>query len=383
MNPWSRPILFVILLAAAAAITVTVGRAQTPTFDKDVYSTSSCMGCHGQQAMGGLGPPIAKTKMQAEIFEKLVREGKGMMPATPKEQMSDEELKAVYEELQAKEWKPDQIPLAFKIGQFLSTRNMGLFFMGVTAVSLLFTLKVLAYWLRCAGLPELWPHLKKLGLARTAWITLRSLFVDGFLVISLWRRNRFRWAMHGLILYGFFGLMLADVLMQVFNPARGDLPFFSPLKMLPVISGAAVLTGMLYVMYRYKRDAYIDNGLTAGRDFLFVSLLLHTIISGFLTMAINRTTAHGWVMPIYIYHLASVSLLIVSAPFTRFSHAFLVPALVAMTRLTEAVTVRGVDLGFLREPSPGRHHKSERIARGVLSALGSEYEGELRLRYYP
>ena len=88
-------------------------------------------------------------------------------------------------------------------------------------------------------------------------------------------------------------------------------------------------------------------------------------------------------MPIYLYHLSAISLLIGTAPFTRFSHAWVVPCLVAITRLTEAVTERGVDIGFVREPSPGRHHKSERIVKEVLATLGPGYEGEFRLRYYP
>jgi hypothetical protein len=341
------------------------------------------MGCHGQSAMGGLGPPIAKTKLRLDEVETIVRHGRGMMPATSESQLSKQDLATIYSQLQAKPWLPTQIPLAFKVGQLLSIRNLSFYFIAVFAFAAIFGLRVLGYWLKTAGLLDLWPSIRKLGLAKSSWIALRSLVVDGFLVASLWRSNKFRWAMHGLILYGFFGLMLADMLMQIFNPSRSELPFTSPLKILPLVAGLSVITGVSYVMFRYKKDAYVDNGLTLGRDFLFVSLLFHTIVSGFLTVAINRSTQHGWVMPIYLYHLASISLLIGTAPFTRFAHAWVVPSLVAVTRLTEAVTAEGVDIGFVREPMPGRHHKSERIVRDVLSTLGPDYEGEFRLRYYP
>lgn len=354
--------------------------AQTP---RDGFGTASCMGCHGQAAMGGLGPPIAKTKLSLDEFEQIVRSGKGMMPATAEAQLSKDDLAEIYKELQAKPWRPDQIPIAFKVGQLLSIRNLSFYFMGVFGFAFIFGMRVLWTWLRNAGLVELWPHLRKAGLLRSAGIALRSLVVDGLCVASLWRTNRFRWLMHGLILYGFLGLMAADMLMQVFNPSRGDLPFTNPLKLLPVAAGVSVFTGICYAMYRYRKDAYVDNGLTLGRDFLFLNLLFHTIVSGFLTVAINRSTAHGWVMPLYLYHLASISLLIATAPFTRFAHAWVVPSLVAVTRLTEMVTAAGVNLGFSREPMPGRHHKSEKIARQVLSALGPDYEGEFRLRYYP
>ena len=60
-----------------------------------------------------------------------------------------------------------------------------------------------------------------------------------------------------------------------------------------------------------------------------------------------------------------------------------VPALVAMTRLTEAVTTAGIGLGFEREPSPGRHHKSERIVAGLLREVAPDKADNFTIRYYP
>ncbi|HRK20910.1 MAG TPA: cytochrome c, partial [Fimbriimonadaceae bacterium] len=103
----------------------------------EVYGTSNCMGCHGQTAMGGLGPPIAKTKLSIEEYQKIVREGKGMMPATTKDQVSDAEIEAIYNEVKALPYDETQIPLAFKVGQMLSTRNVGILFLFVGLFSLL------------------------------------------------------------------------------------------------------------------------------------------------------------------------------------------------------------------------------------------------------
>lgn len=356
---------------------------QSPVVKKDVFGTSACMGCHGMNAMGGLGPPLAKTTISEEQFFKTVREGKGMMPATPVDQISDADLKTVYAELQAKEWRPNEIPISYKVGALLTTKNVSYIFLAVFLFSTIFALRGLFYWIRLAGLKHMMPALRRFGVGRALGIAVKSIVLDGFLVGSLWRKSKTRWVMHGLMLYGMAGLALADILIQIYNPTRAHLAFSNPLKILPVTAGLMVLVGVLYVMRRYKTDEYIDNGLTLGRDYLFVTLLFHTILSGIFTLMINRTASHGWVMPLYLYHLGSISALIISAPFTRFQHAWVVPTMVALTRVTEAVTAAGVDLGFTREPSPGRHHKSLRIAEDVINRVAPELGSDVKLRYYP
>ncbi len=366
----------VFLCAALAA-------PQAPPAKGDVFGTSSCMGCHGINAMGGLGPPIAKTTLPEDQFFKTVREGKGMMPATGQAQLSDDDVRAVYREVQAKPWNAAEIPIAYKVGALLTTRNVALIFLAVFTFSAIFAFRSWLYWIRLAGLRQMKPALQKFGYGKALGIALKSLVVDGFCVASLWRKNKKRWVMHGLMLYGMCGLALADILMQIYNPTRADLALTDPLKILPIACGLMVLAGVLYVMWRYRTDGYIDNGLTLGRDYLFVTLLFHTVLSGIFTLAINRTAAHGWVMPIYIYHLGSISALIISAPFTRFQHAWVAPTMVALTRVTEAVTAAGADIGFTREPSPGRHHKSQRIAEDVIARVAPDLASEVKLRYYP
>lgn len=88
-------------------------------------------------------------------------------------------------------------------------------------------------------------------------------------------------------------------------------------------------------------------------------------------------------MPVYMYHLSAVLLLLATAPFTRFAHVWVVPTMVAITKLTEAIVADGKDLGFQREPGPGRHHKSQRIATSLMRQLDPESTGPVVLRYYP
>lgn len=371
-------------LLVSLALMATVLTAQdSPVPKKDVFGASACMGCHGMNAMGGLGPPIVKTTIPEDQFFKTVREGKGMMSATPADVMSDADVKAIYTELQSKEWRPEEIPISYKVGALLTTRNVGHIFLGVFLFSTIFAIRGLIYWVKLAGLKQMKPALKRFGIGKAIGIALKSMVLDGFLVRSLWRKSKSRWVMHGLMLYGMCGLALSDILIQIFNPTRAHAALTTPLKILPITAGLMVLAGVLYVMRRYKTDEYIDNGLTLGRDYLFVTLLFHTVLSGIFTLLINRTTSHGWVMPIYLYHLGSISALIISAPFTRFQHAWVVPTMVALTRVTEAVTAAGVDLGFSREPSPGRHHKSLRIAESVIQRVAPELADEVKLRYYP
>ncbi len=378
-----------VLLTLIAALTIglSAARAQSSTGKIELkagdYASSSCVGCHGLTAMGGLGPPLAATKLDYQKFIDTVRHGKSMMPAIPATEVSDEEAKALYAELQAKPWIESQIPLAYRIGSMLTTRNVAFFFMGVTLFALIFGIRVLAYYLGCAGIKNLWPSLAKFGYLKALGVFVWSFIVDGLLVGSLWKSSKFRWFMHGLIFYGFCGLMLADMLIQINNPARAQMDLFSPVKLLALISGVGVIVGLSYVMIRYRKDQYIDNGITLGRDFLFVNLLLNTIVSGFLTVILKRGAAHDWVMPVYIWHLLSVGLLIGTAPFTRFQHAFVVPVMAAMTRLTAAIAKSGVEIGFQREPSPGRHHKTQRIAEQVVSIIDSNAKDEVVLRYYP
>lgn len=373
-----RILLILLLLVGLAA-----SRAQETIPKKDVYGTSSCMGCHGMTGMGGMGPPVAGTKLTEEQFLKIVREGKGMMPATPVNQMSDDDVRAMYDQLKVKEKRAEEIPLSFRVGSMLTTRNVSFVFLGVFLFATIFAIKVWLYWIKLAGLRAMMPAIKKFGIGKALWIAAVSLVVDGFLVRSLWQRSKHRWFMHGLMLYGMCGLALADVLIQIYNPTRAHMALSNPLKIFPIVTGPMVLVGVVYVMRRYKTDEYIDNGLTLGRDYLFVTLLFHTVLSGMLTFLINRTTSHEWVMPIYLYHLVSISALVIAAPFTRFAHAWVVPTMVALTRVTEAVAAAGIDLGFTREPSPGRHHKSLLIAQNVMKRVDPEYADNLRLRYYP
>lgn len=374
-------LILLLFLFTAAAL-----RAQAPVHEPspaDVWAASSCAGCHGQTAMGGLGPPLAGTKLPPDEFLWTVRNGKGMMPAIPKGEMSNEDVARIYHFAQSTKLDPTQIPISYKVGQLMSVKRVGMGFGIIALISMLLALQVLMKWVDRAGFKHLRPYLGKFGYLKSLGVVARSLLVDGLLVGSLWKKSKFRWAMHGLLIYGFTGLWVADALMQIFNPLRQTLPLSHPLKVLPNLAGLAILVGIAYVRHRYRKDEYIDNGLTLGRDFMFLNLLGLTIVTGFLVQIFRYQGAILFIQPFYLLHLILVAALFLSAPYTRFAHAFVVPTLVALTRLTESITASGQALGFAWEPSPGRHHKSERIAEGVLKAVDPDFDGKVRLRYFP
>lgn len=371
------------LLLIALALAVGPARAQEASASQEAWIASSCAGCHGNAAMGGMGPPLAQTKLDYARFAAIVRRGKGMMPATPEKELPDSDLQAVHDFAVHAPRDESQVPLAFRISALLTTQNVGIGFAVIGTLSLLLGLKVLIYWLDCAGIHRLWPYLGRLGWAKAAGIALQALIVDGLLVASLWRKSKHRWAMHALMLYGFLGLGLADMLMAIYNPTRATLPNLHPFKLLANGAGVAMLLGLAYVRIRYRKDAYIDNGLTLGRDFAFLNLMTLSLLTGFLTELFGVVGANLWILPMYLVHLSLVAILLLSAPFTRFAHAFIVPALIVLTRLTEAVVAARVGLGFEREPSPGRHHKSERIVAGLLRQVAPEHAENFTIRYYP
>lgn len=54
-----------------------------------------CSGCHGQEAEGGLGPPLAGTQRDAGTLSEVVRNGLGNMPPLDPGLISDEEIEQV------------------------------------------------------------------------------------------------------------------------------------------------------------------------------------------------------------------------------------------------------------------------------------------------
>lgn len=71
--------------------------ASSGDVDAEGIAQNSCASCHGEDFSGGMGPALAGTSLGEEEFTDIVRNGQGSMPAFGEDQVSDEELTALYE----------------------------------------------------------------------------------------------------------------------------------------------------------------------------------------------------------------------------------------------------------------------------------------------
>lgn len=89
----------------AATATATVAAAVTaeldPALGRKVWTEKPCIGCHGANAEGNLGPRLAGTRLTFEQVLRRVRTGKTLMPAFAPEQVSDLEVRQIYAWLQS------------------------------------------------------------------------------------------------------------------------------------------------------------------------------------------------------------------------------------------------------------------------------------------
>lgn len=67
--------------------------------DGEAVAKDNCASCHGQDFSGGMGPALAGTSLDEDTFYSDVRDGiEGTsMPAHSEDQISDEEIAAMYE----------------------------------------------------------------------------------------------------------------------------------------------------------------------------------------------------------------------------------------------------------------------------------------------
>ena len=65
--------------------------------DAEGIAQNSCASCHGEDFSGGMGPALEGTSLSEEEFTDTVRNGQNSMPAFSEDQVSDEELTAMYD----------------------------------------------------------------------------------------------------------------------------------------------------------------------------------------------------------------------------------------------------------------------------------------------
>jgi mono/diheme cytochrome c family protein len=102
------------LLVAAFLMVAAIG-AKEGDRDTRPFVTYGCYQCHGYAGQGGNSGPRLSAAMPYEAFQQIVRFPYGVMPAYPRELLSDEKLRAIYSYVQSLPPAPElkDLPLLY------------------------------------------------------------------------------------------------------------------------------------------------------------------------------------------------------------------------------------------------------------------------------
>jgi len=127
---------------------------------------------------------------------------------------------------------------------------------------------------------------------------------------------------HLAVFWGFLGLVTTTTAVGIGIYAFGSLtpwPLWHPVKILGNVSGVAVLGALL--VFGVRRIADGDKaGQSTYADWLFLAVLGGTTLTGFLCEMLRLADARGVAYPMYVVHLAFIFVLLVSVPYSKFSH---------------------------------------------------------------
>lgn len=178
---------------------------------------------------------------------------------------------------------------------------------------------------------------------------MSTLKEDTVLVKPLLGKSKSRWLTHATIMWGFVGLALTTTLAYIFNPSGEPMPFTWPVRILGNVSGILVVIGCVVFAYRLITNPAERNPLTFRADIIFFSALFLAVVTGFATEFAGYGDFQPSAYGIYAIHLVLVTLLLATAPFTRFLHAFMTPYFAMIDRLrvkTVSLSKEGMESKF-------------------------------------
>jgi predicted ferric reductase/mono/diheme cytochrome c family protein len=148
-----------------------------PVVGKLLWAAKPCVGCHGMQAEGNVGPRLAGTDLSFDQLLSRVRTGSGPMPAFAKDQISDLELQHIYA------WLRSLVPMTMMIAAastFLYNVGRPLALVGFVLILLQYILSAKIKWIeKNIGLDRLFRIHRTCGLA-----ALALLFVHAVALLS-------------------------------------------------------------------------------------------------------------------------------------------------------------------------------------------------------
>jgi hypothetical protein len=147
-------------------------------------------------------------------------------------------------------------------------------------------------------------------------------------VVPLYRR---RWLIHALTIWGFLGLLLATAIdygMDMFGlKATGTwVPLWYPVRLLGTLAGLSLMYGVTWFFVTRWQKRGVKGQHSLPSDWLFLSLLWLTGLSGFLIeVALYSGSAPAWGYWVFLVHVAVAMELCLFLPFSKFAHAMYRP----------------------------------------------------------
>lgn len=185
-----------------------------------------------------------------------------------------------------------------------------------------------------------------LGAGARASVLLRVVGKDALAVEPLFSNYRGRWIQHFLVFYGFIGLMITTTLDAIVNREAAPLPLDHPVKIIGNIAGVMLLIGATPMLFRKKDPPGMQPlGLA---DKIFLPVLYLAVVTGFVTEVLDYSAIVLPATAVYVIHIAIVTGLLASAPWTRFVHALQAPFLTFYERLRQKTTSTNEDIDYKR-----------------------------------
>ena len=150
------------------------------------------------------------------------------------------------------------------------------------------------------------------------------LFRDVFTTKVLGTCSRLKRGSHLALFWGFVLLGISTTLAFLTNPSDAVLPLTDPVKLSGNAGGILVVVGFVFMFYvRYREEAPVWR-LT--RSDVFLATLFLTVVTGFvMQQAVYSAGDSFWVSDTFWVHMAFVTVLLATAPFTKFFHALSMP----------------------------------------------------------
>lgn len=145
-----------------------------------------------------------------------------------------------------------------------------------------------------------------------------------------------QWLGHFLIMWGFIGLAVTTTLDAIVNNAAVPIPITHPVRLLGNLTGIILTGGLTLSLTRRILHSEVRTNTRAG-DWGFLASLYGTALTGFLVQSFADTSNMLGTWVSYPIHLAFLSFLLITAPWTKFVHALWRPSWVVYSRLNAQV----------------------------------------------